>query len=95
MPYQIESTPGAARDLADIAKSNRAAALQIKAAVMALAEDPYPPGAKKLSGKDFGLYRLRTGDFRIIYRVEEEAILVLLVKIGDRKDVYRYLKRLK
>jgi mRNA interferase RelE/StbE len=54
--------------------------------------DPRPPGAKKLADSD-KLYRIRSGNYRIVYQVEDEILLVLVVKIGDRKDVYRNLLR--
>ena len=53
-----------------------------------LAENPYPSGTKKLSGEE-GLFRLRVGDWRIIYQVRESILLVLVVKVGHRRDVYR------
>jgi mRNA interferase RelE/StbE len=55
----------------------------------ALRNDPRSPGVKKLAGKD-DLYRIREGDYRIIYTIRKHRDLVILVlKIGDRKEVYR------
>lgn len=93
MPYRIEATKAAERDLEKIAKKDRTGTLQVKKAILSLAVDPHPPGSKKLAGQSPELYRVRSGDYRILYQVEEEEILILLVKVGDRKDVYRYLKR--
>jgi mRNA interferase RelE/StbE len=53
-----------------------------------LQQDPRPRGVKKLAGAD-DLYRIREGDFRIIYTIQDKALLILVLKIGDRKDVYR------
>lgn len=93
MPYRIDFTRRAEQDLGKLGKGNRAAGLQVAAVIADLADDPKPAGAKKLaSGGDF--YRVRSGDYRIIYKIEEEEVVVLVVKIGDRKEVYRYLKRL-
>lgn len=58
-------------------------------ALRALAQDPYPPQAHRLAGSDY--YRMRVGDYRIIYEVQEERLLVLVIRIGHRKDVYRGL----
>jgi mRNA interferase RelE/StbE len=52
-----------------------------------LAEDPRPPGSKKLSGND--KYRIRQGTCRIVYSIEDNEIIVVVVKVGHRKDVYR------
>ena len=52
-----------------------------------LANNPRPPGSKKLSGND--KYRIRQGYFRIVYSIEETELIVVVVKAGHRKDVYR------
>ena len=52
-----------------------------------LASDPRPPGARKLSGHD--RYRIRQGSYRIVYGVEDKELVVVVVKVGHRKDVYR------
>lgn len=52
-----------------------------------LAEDPRPHGRRKLSGQE--RYRLRQGDYRIVYSIEEKRLIVFVVKIGHRRDVYR------
>lgn len=68
-----------------------AAQRRILAAIEGLAETPYPPGARKLEDGD-GELRVRVGDYRIIYEVHGDALLVLVLKIGDRKEVYRRRK---
>jgi mRNA interferase RelE/StbE len=55
--------------------------------IEALAKDPRPPGHEKLSGKE--KYRVRQGRYRIIYSIQDKELTVLVVKIGQRKDVYR------
>ena len=55
--------------------------------IRGLAADPRPPGCEKLSGRD--RYRLRQGKYRIVYSIEEENLVVYVVKVGHRKDVYR------
>jgi mRNA interferase RelE/StbE len=54
-----------------------------------LSENPRPQGAMKLSGGD-DIYRIRERHYRIIYTIQDKELIVLLVKIGDRKDVYRF-----
>ena len=57
------------------------------AAIGALAEEPRPTGSKKLRGAE-GLYRIRVGDYRAIYRVEDDRRIVLVIDVGNRKDIY-------
>jgi len=53
-----------------------------------LETQPRPSGCRKLSGSD-DIFRLRLGDYRIIYRVEDEKLVVLVIEIGHRRDIYR------
>jgi mRNA interferase RelE/StbE len=57
-------------------------------AIEGLAENPRPPGCLKMQGND-ELYRVRVGDFRIIYQVRDSVLVVLVVDIGNRRDIYR------
>jgi mRNA interferase RelE/StbE len=52
-----------------------------------LAANPRPPGSRKLSGND--RYRIRQGAYRIVYSIKDNELLVVVVKVGNRKDVYR------
>lgn len=63
---------------------------RVDAAIRQLADDPHPPGSKKLKGTD-DLYRIRAGDYRILYTVEGRRLVVLVVNVGHRRDVYRSL----
>lgn len=85
MAYNLEVLPTAKRQLdrlpADIQR--RAAD-----AINRLCENPRPVGAIKLTGNE-GLYRVRSGDYRIVYRIEDSRLLVLIVKVGHRKEIYR------
>lgn len=85
MSYTIEFSRKAERQFKDLPKS-----IQVKLApkINALADNPRPRGAKKLEGED-ELYRIRVGDYRVIYQVQDKALIVLVVKIGDRKEIYR------
>lgn len=57
--------------------------------IQGLATDPRPPGSQKLSGRE--RYRIRQGQYRIVYGIEKDELVVYVVKIGHRKDVYRAL----
>ena len=60
---------------------------RILACIAALADDPRPPGSKKLSGQE--RYRLRQGDYRILYEIEDDKLIICVVKVRHRRDVYR------
>ena len=76
----------AARELETIAgKKDRD---RITQRILALAENPRPPGVEKLSGTS-EKYRVRQGDFRILYEIQDDVLTVYIVRIGDRKEVYR------
>jgi mRNA interferase RelE/StbE len=60
---------------------------RITAAIDSLADDPRPPGAQKLAGRDD--YRIRVGDYRIVYAVDDDEQLVLVARIAHRREVYR------
>ncbi|HHT9135036.1 MAG TPA: type II toxin-antitoxin system RelE family toxin [Candidatus Avalokitesvara rifleensis] len=88
MTYRIEFTAKARRQLKDLSKADRHAMGRIKTRIDALANNPRPPDVKKLSGTE-SLYRIRVGDYRIIYEIQDRVLVVLVVKIGRRGDVYR------
>ncbi|MGP0069515.1 MAG: type II toxin-antitoxin system RelE family toxin [Isosphaeraceae bacterium] len=85
--YEIELKPSAA---AELAKFPRKVRERIAARINALTAIPRPPGSKKLEGED-ETYRIRVGDYRILYQVRDEVLLILVVRIAHRKDVYRNL----
>ena len=85
MTYRIELSPAAARQLR---KLNGPALLRVQAVVELLARQPRPAGAKKLVGGR-GEWRVRTGDYRIIYEIDDGVLLVLVLAIGHRRDIYR------
>jgi mRNA interferase RelE/StbE len=92
MTYQIEFSSRAARDFKKLAKTNRVMAIKIKDAIAELAEEPRPRGVETLSGTNPVLQRIRVGDFRVIYEIKEGELLVWVVRLGDRKEIYRFLK---
>ncbi|MEU1088278.1 type II toxin-antitoxin system RelE/ParE family toxin [Streptomyces sp. NPDC005576] len=87
MKYAFRFTTTARRQLRSI---DRPAAMRILAALTALGDDPYREDAdvKKLVGSS-GLYRLRVGNYRVAYQVENDQLVILVVKVGDRRDVCR------
>ncbi len=87
MKYAIEFTPKAAEDLIDLPPKFRR---QVGKKIDALADNPRPPISKKLRGRD-NLYRLRAGVYRIIYRIDDNAVVVVVVRIGHRRAVHRRL----
>jgi len=85
LAYRIEFTPRAQRDFKAPDGSIRR---RIARRIDSLAETPHPQGIKKIEGED-ELYRLRVGDYHILYQVKEKIILVLIVGIEHRRAMYR------
>jgi mRNA interferase RelE/StbE len=85
MTYRVEVAPAAVRQLRKLDTSARR---RIQAAVELLADQPRPGGAKKLVGGDRE-WRVRTGDFRIIYEIHDDVLLVLVIAVGHRRDIYQ------
>jgi len=81
--YRIEVRPAAVRALRRLDPQMRP---RIQGAIALLAQDPRPPGARTLRGRP-GL-RIRVGDYRIIYTVEDDVLLVVVVTLGHRREVY-------
>ena len=84
-PYTTEFAPAAVWDLAALPQDVRR---RIARKIDALTLDPRPPGVEKLKGFA-DQYRVRVGDFRIIYTIRDLQLIVLILRIGNRKDVYR------
>jgi mRNA interferase RelE/StbE len=84
--YTISIKPSALKELSKLPK---ATVKKTEKAIDALAENPRPDGVKKLKGSEGDLYRIRVGDYRIIYYIEDEIKIVDIIKIGHRKDIYR------
>lgn len=88
MAHRIEVSPAAARQLKKI---DRRVLPQIVEKIDSLAGEPRPRGCEKLSGYD-NLYRVRVGDYRIVYGVEDRLVLVVVLKVGNRADVYQRIR---
>jgi mRNA interferase RelE/StbE len=89
MAYRIEFSPAADRQFRKLPQEIQ---LRLKPRLDGLMNNPFPRGIKKLSGEE-NLYRLQMGDYRIIYQVQQKVLLVLVVKFGHRKEVYRRISR--
>jgi mRNA interferase RelE/StbE len=83
--YRIEVAPAAVRQLRKLDPPTRR---RIQAAIELLATEPRPPGAKKLVGGE-GEWRVRTGDYRVVYEIHDDALVVLVLAVGHRREVYR------
>ena len=84
--YRVLIKPSAAKEIEAVdQKKDRQ---RIVAGIRLLADDPRPPGCEKLAGED-DRYRIRVGRYRVIYSVGDEELVVVVVRVGHRKDVYR------
>ena len=83
--YQIEVTDEAERQLAELPERFRR---QVVARIRTLAANPRPAGVVFLRGEWAGYYRIRSGNYRVIYTVKDDVLLVVIVRIGHRRDVY-------
>ncbi len=86
MTYRVEFRPAAARELR---KLDRTARDRISKVISLLADEPRPPAAKMLTGDDtLRLWRVRTGDYRVIYSIEDDVLLVLVINVRHRREAY-------
>jgi len=82
--YEVRFRKSVGKDLDPLPKRD---VQRIVAAIAALADNPRPPQSTKLSGSE--KYRLRCGVYRVLYEIQDDALVVCVVKVGHRKDVYR------
>jgi len=83
--YQVEWKTSALKELE---KLPRQFIPKIVAAVGHLSTNPHPQGSKKLMGSEY-TYRIRVGDYRIVYEIQENRLMIQVVRVRHRKDVYR------
>jgi mRNA interferase RelE/StbE len=82
--YRVEVRPAAIRALRKLDPQVRP---RIEGAIALLAEDPRPPASRPLAGRP--AYRVRVGDYRIIYTIQDDLLVVVVVTLGHRRDAYR------
>ena len=85
MRWRLRIDPRAERELASLPDDVRR---RIARRIDALQIEPRPRGCQKLVGRD-GVYRLRAGDYRILYRIADAVLVVMVIRIGHRRDIYR------
>ena len=85
MAYAIELRPAARRDLKNLPPDVQK---RIGRKIDSLADDPRPPGVEKLSGGEDD-YRVRVGDYRILYKIQDEVLLIVIVRVKHRREAYR------
>ena len=81
--FEIEVSATAERQLRKLPTPDR---LRVVRAILGLGIDPRPPGCRKLTGYD-DVFRIRVGRFRVLYAIEERRLVVIVLKVGDRKDI--------
>ena len=82
--YELRFKKSVAKDLRRLPNKD---VKHILERIHALASEPRPPGCEKLSGQE--RYRIRYGDYRVVYQIEDQRLTVLVIKVGHRSDVYR------
>lgn len=87
MSYAIEYGPGVEKDMLRLP---RAVVARVDKAILALADEPRPHGCKKLAAHK-NLYRVRVGDWRIVYEINDDHRIIIVMIVGHRRDVYRGL----
>jgi mRNA interferase RelE/StbE len=85
VPYTVRFLKTAAREFASLPKNRQT---QLAGRIDGLKQDLFPPGVRKLEGED-RLYRLRVGDYRILFEVDDNAKVVTITKVALRRDAYR------
>ncbi len=83
--YKIEWKQSAKKELKKLDKQIIPRILQ---AVENLADNPYSLGSKKLIGSDY-IYRIRVGDYRIVYKIKSSVLTIEIIKVGHRREIYR------
>ncbi len=83
--YEIEITRTAEKQLKKLPREDQE---RVVAAVLRLADEPRPRGSRKLAGYD-DIFRIRVGTYRVLYSVSSGRLVIIILKIGHRRDVYR------
>jgi mRNA interferase RelE/StbE len=85
MAYRVFLTPEARRNMLALPKD---VVRRVDACILALAGKPRPPQTRKLKGEG-DLWRVRVGDYRILYQIEDDRLVVIVIRIAHRREVYR------
>ena len=85
MPFSLAIKPSVLKDLQPIPKELRG---KIAVSILEFSRDPHPPGSKKLAGAA-DAYRVRVGDYRILYEISDAERIVRVMAVGHRREVYR------
>jgi mRNA interferase RelE/StbE len=85
VPYTVQLAPAAKRQLR---KLDRSIQERVVRRLEKLEKDPRPPGVEKLEG-DESTYRIRMGEYRIVYEIQDKVLVVLVLKVGHRREIYR------
>jgi mRNA interferase RelE/StbE len=83
--YRVDVSATAERQIRKLPRADQIRVLRV---IQALANDPRPPGCHKLTGLD-DVFRVRVGRYRVLYSIEDRRLVIIVLKVGDRKDVYR------
>jgi mRNA interferase RelE/StbE len=83
--YRIEVSATAERQIRRLPRADQ---IRVVRVIQALSVNPRPLGCRKLSGHD-DVFRVRIGRFRVLYSIEDRRLIIIVLKVGDRKDVYR------
>ncbi len=84
MTYTVRISSAARRQISKLPRDGQE---RVSAVLAILADEPRPPAAKKLTGRD--AWRVRTGNWRVIYEIHDDELIVMVVAAGNRRDVYR------
>ena len=83
--YSIEVSATAEKQIRKLSKADK---IRVLRAIQDLRTEPFPRGMRKLQGYE-DVFRIRVGTFRIIYSVESKRLLIIILKVGHRKEIYR------
>lgn len=83
--YKIEISSSAEKQIKKLQKDDQ---VRVMRSILGLSHDPRPHGCRKMRGFE-NIYRIRVGTFRVIYSIEEKRIVIVILKVGHRKHIYR------
>ena len=91
MSYRINITSAAERQFKELPRRFQ---INIRDAIYSLSDEPRPEGCKKHQSKK-NLWRIRVGNYRVVYQIKDKELIVLILRIGNRKEIYQKLGRMK